>query len=131
MDLTGDFPGLDLQDEEKRSNLTVLTDIQTVALLGVIEAVPNPFTPNGDDVNDVAEIRFDLFKLTEATPVEVVVYDLSGRRIAVVFADEIASGRYPVPWDGTDAEDQLVPPGLYVLKLDKPEVVMGTVAVVY
>ena len=136
MDLTGDFPGRDLRDEDKRSNLTVLTDIQKVPLLGAIEAAPNPFTPNGDNLNDVAEIRFDLFKLTEATPVEVGVYDLSGRRVAVVFAGEIASGRYPVPWDGTDAQDQLVPPGLYVLKLevqadDKPEVIMGTVAVVY
>ncbi len=136
MVLTGDFPGLNLQDEDKRSNLTVLTDIAGVALMGAVEAVPNPFTPNGDGINDSAEIRFDVFKLTKATPVEVVVYDLSGRRIAVVFAGEIESGRHPVLWDGTDADDRLVPPGLYLLKLEvkadvKSEEVLGTVAVVY
>ena len=136
MDLTGDFPGLNLQDEEKRSNLTVLTDIEGVALLGALEVVPNPFTPNGDGINDSAEIRSDIFKLTRATPVEVAVYDLSGRRLAVAFAGEIESGRHSVAWDGTDAEDRLVPPGLYLLKLEvkadvKSEEVLGTVVVVY
>ena len=133
--LSGDLPGLNLFDEDKRSNLTVLTDIES-ALLGTVTAVPNPFTPNGDNINDTAEIRFDLFKLTTATPVEVAVHDLSGRRIAVVFADEISSGRHPVPWDGTDANGQLVPPGLYVLKVEvkadaEPQEAVSTVAVVY
>ena len=98
--------------------------------------MPNPFTPNGDGINDSAEIRSDVFKLTKATPVEVAVYDLSGRRLAVAFAGEIESGRHSVPWDGTDAEDRLVPPGLYLLKLEvkadvKSEKVLGTVVVVY
>ena len=136
MDLTGDFPGLNLLDEDKRSNLTVLTDIEGVALLGAVEVVPNPFTPNGDGINDSAEIRSDVFKLTKATPVEVVVYDLSGRRIAALFAGELESGRHSVPWDGTGADDRLVPPGLYLLKLEvkadaKSEEVLGTVVVVY
>ena len=136
IDLTGDFPGLNLQDEDKRSNLTVLTDIEGVALLGALEVVPNPFTPNGDGINDSAEIRSEVFKLTKATPVEVVVYDLSGRRLAVAFAGEIGSGPHSVPWDGTDADDRLVPPGLYLLKLEvkadaKSEEVLGTVVVVY
>ena len=122
-------------DADNRSNLRVLVDLKG-DLLRAVRAVPNPFTPNGDGVNDVAEIRYDLFKLTEATPVEVVVYDLSGRRIRVLFAGEIAGGRYAVAWDGTDAGDRLVPPGLYLFEIrvsadTKPEEALGTVAVVY
>lgn len=122
-------------DADNRSNLTVLVDLKG-DLLRAVRVVPNPFTPNGDGVNDVAEIRYDLFKLTEATPVEIVIYDLSGRRIDVVAAREIESGRYAVPWNGTDRGDRLVPPGLYLFEIrieadTKPEEALGTIAVVY
>ena len=30
------------------------------------QSVPNPFTPNGDGINDAAEISLDIFKLTSS-----------------------------------------------------------------
>ena len=122
-------------DADNRSNLTVLVDLKG-NLLRAVQVVPNPFTPNGDGVNDVAEIRYDLFKLTEATPVDLVIYDLSGRRISVAAAREIESGRYAVPWNGTDEDDRVVPPGLYLFEIrveadTNPEEALGTIAVVY
>ena len=123
-------------DEDNRSSLTVFTDLEGVALLSAVEADPNPFTPNGDGVNDGTEISWDLLKLTEGTPVEVVIYDLSGRRVRALFADELANGRYGVPWDGSDGGNRLVPPGLYLFEISvkadrEPGEALGTIAVVY
>ena len=123
-------------DADNRSSLTVFTDLEGVELLSAVEADPNPFTPNGDGVNDGTEISWDLLKLTEGTPVEVVIYDLSGRRVRALFADELANGRYGVPWDGSDGGNRLVPPGLYLFEISvkadrEPGEALGTIAVVY
>lgn len=123
-------------DADNRSGLTVFTDLEGVPLLSAVKAVPNAFTPNGDGVNDGTEIRYDLLKLTETRPVEVAIYDLTGRRIKVLFADEVENGRYAVPWDGRSAGGRVVPPGVYLFAVDATagtgsETTMGTIAVVY
>ena len=134
--VSGNVTRLAPGDADNGSGLTVFTDLEGVPLLSNVRAVPNPFTPNGDGVNDGTQIRYDLLKLTEARPVEVAIYDLAGRRIRVPFADEIDNGRYAVPWDGRDRGGHLVPPGLYLFAVDATagtgsETTMGTIAVVY
>ena len=52
--------------------------------------------------------------------VQAAVYDLSGRRVALLL-DEIASaGMHQVSWKGRDSSGRRVAPGLYVLRLDAP-----------
>jgi len=79
---------------------------------------PNPFTPNGDGINDEATIQYNLLSLSTPRPVEIALYDLSGRRVRVLFNGVEANGRYlDKVWDGRDDLGQQVPPGLYIARV--------------
>ena len=107
-------------DEDAFSGTTVLSPSMLAEgqLLGEVQAGPNPFTPNGDGINDETIILYNLLALSSPRPVEVALYDLSGRRVRVLFDGEEANGRYTDKvWDGRDDQGQLVPPGLYVARV--------------
>ena len=76
---------------------------------------PNPFTPNGDGINDRTEIHFDLGKLNQAREIQVEIYDLSGRRVWQEQQEGYGSSVFV--WDGRDDAGVRVPPGLYVCKV--------------
>ncbi len=72
---------------------------------------PNPFNP---------ETRMG-FSVAEAGPAAVAVFDLTGRRIRVLFDGEI---RIPgmqreLVWDGTDAAGDPVASGVYLVRLQQ------------
>ena len=76
-------------------------------------------TPNGDGVNDVIEISFDLVNLSDGVPVTLGLYDLAGRKMVDVFDGTAASGRQSATWDGSvDDTGSLAAPGVYILRLD-------------
>jgi len=77
----------------------------------------NPFTPNGDGINDQVKLQFDLFLLLAPVGVEVGVYDLSGRRVRHLGPVLYSAGAVEIAWDGRDDQDQLLPPGLYLYHL--------------
>lgn len=63
---------------------------------------PNPFNPE-------TEIRFDL---PERGHVELVVYNVSGQRVATLVANELSGGRHTYTWDASGQ-----PSGVYVYAL--------------
>ena len=95
----------------------------TIGALGAVDLVsditisPNPFTPNGDGVNDETRVEFSLFKVYAARPVAVHLYTLAGRRVRTVEAAVLA-GRRQLTWDGRDEVGELVPPGLYMCQVE-------------
>ena len=96
----------------------------------------SPFTPNGDGINDVLQVEYDLVNVAGEVPATLGVYDLSGSRVARVPVPAMGSGRFPAAWDGTDEGNGLVPPGLYLLRLEVEtdrgsETALATVPVVY
>ena len=85
-------------------------------VLDQVELSPNPFTPNGDGVNDAVRIGFSVFKISAAREMKVSVYTLDGRRVWET-AQMIDSGRESVHWTGVDAAGARVPPGMYLCKV--------------
>lgn len=84
-------------------------------------------TPNADGINDEIEIVYDLLNLTRTEPARVEVYDLAGRRLGSIRAGVAESGRFSTVWNGRDDLGNVLPPGLYIIRL-MVETDNGTVA---
>ena len=101
-----------------RNSLAVIADIsaQSENLVTNFKVVPNPFTPNGDDVNDEVGVTFDIQRLLTPKPVYLEIFDLNGRRLRLI-ERQLSSGGYSQQWDGRDDAGQVVSPGLYLLRI--------------
>ena len=78
---------------------------------------PNPFTPNGDGINDEVTFFFDLVRLLESVNVQVNIYDLSGRPIAQIHTGGSYASNVQIKWDGRESHGQLASPGIYLYRL--------------
>lgn len=96
--------------------LSVTTPLSKFLLLAPTTS-PNPFTPNGDGINDVANISYMLVRATSPVSVSIGIFDLSGRMVKRVYEGENAIGEYSHIWDGTDDSNRLVSPGLYLYRI--------------
>jgi hypothetical protein len=104
--------------EGDADRLSVEVTFRQQALLGPLRVFPQVFTPNGDGVNDEAYIAYDLFQLSRKRKVWVEVYDMNGALISTVYRSEgDGQGRYERIWDGKNAGDELVSPGVYLAQV--------------
>jgi len=97
-------------------NLSVAVPISK-NLLANVGAEPAVFTPNGDGVNDLVLIQYDITNIARLSPIEVFIYDLSGHLMRRLVDDEVISGRFARPWDGRDDSGNIVPPGHYIFSV--------------
>ena len=81
-------------------------------------AVPRPFSPNGDGINDRTRISYDLSRVIGPVPVEVKVFNLSGHLVRRLFSGEQEGGHWSIPWDGTNRSGEFVPPGIYLAHVE-------------
>ena len=95
---------------------TRAADVPVAEVVARVSVYPNPFTPNGDGINDRARIGYDLHRVLRDVEVEAGIYDLTGRRLRS-WQRRIVPGEVSDEWDGTDDRGDLVPPGIYLLRL--------------
>ncbi|MBD3162738.1 MAG: T9SS type A sorting domain-containing protein [Candidatus Eisenbacteria bacterium] len=81
-------------------------DVRFVTDLG--QNRPNPFNP-------VTAIRF---QIAQEGPIDLAVYDATGRRVATLADGVTAAGEHTVQWNGTDDEGRPVATGTYFYKLN-------------
>ena len=103
--------------------LTTGNDLSVTILVGkdlihTMDLAPNPFTPNGDTINDELQISYDFINLTDVVPVSVRVYDLSGRIVKEIYTGLDSSRRYQRTWDGTNNSGDRVAPGIYLVRVE-------------
>ena len=101
------------------SNTTTLVGaVQEGALVQAVEVEPRVVTPNGDGVNDEMGFHFQVVKVDGASPVEVFIHDMRGRRVRrLVEHRPTSTGIYGMEWDGRDEQGTVVPPGVYLARV--------------
>ena len=99
-------------------DLSVRVPLKGQRLVYQVSATPPVFTPNGDGINDYTTITYDLLYLTGRAPVALRIYDLARNQIADLPAAGSGSGRFLHPWDGRDAQGELLLPGVYILQVE-------------
>ena len=99
-------------------DLSVRVPLKGQRLVYQVSATPAVFTPNGDGINDYTTITYDLLYLTGRAPVALRIYDLARNQIAELPAAGSGSGRFLHPWDGRDAQGDLLLPGVYILQVE-------------
>ncbi|MEZ4746645.1 MAG: SBBP repeat-containing protein [Calditrichia bacterium] len=74
---------------------------------------PNPFNP-------VTQIRFSV---TSSGPVQLTIFNLSGRKIKSLVNENLQSGSYLRQWDGTNTTGERVASGVYLYRLQSENAV--------
>jgi hypothetical protein len=118
------------------NDLAVKVPLGGGTLMINVTAAPRPFSPNGDGVNDLTRIHYDLTRLVGAAPVAVHVFDLAGNFVRTLLAGTQGGGSFAAEWDGADATGNRAPPGIYLYRVElktdaKEEAVVGVVEMVY
>jgi hypothetical protein len=72
---------------------------------------PNPFNPT-------TRVAFDLAGAAGATiPVDLRVFDATGRLVTLLVAERLAPGSYEVSWEGRDDRGRSIESGVYYARL--------------
>ena len=68
---------------------------------------PNPF-------NSFTQIKFTI---PNVSAVSLIIYDLMGKEIAVLFNQELPSGSYSINWEARNENNSSLPSGVYFIQL--------------
>lgn len=100
--VTGGTPG--------DSNLTLLNPTGDALLIDIL---PNPFSPDGDLIDDTAFIRIDA---TMGDGMQARVFDRDGRLVRTLFDGRPFGGR--LAWDGMTDAGRRAPIGIYIIYVE-------------
>ncbi len=97
----------------------IFTPIDDHRVLSGVEITPNPFTPNGDGINDRVRLVLSVTNIDAPRRIEARFFTLAGVEVAVVSREE-AGGERVLVWQGRGGhndEGELVAPGLYLCRV--------------
>ncbi|HUI28908.1 MAG TPA: lamin tail domain-containing protein [Candidatus Acidoferrales bacterium] len=92
---------------------SIFMDAGNIAGSGSISVAPNPFSPDGDGVNDFTFINYSF--QSSSVKVRVRIFDSIGRLIATPVDNTILPSSGKIVWDGRDNSGKIVRFGLYIL----------------
>jgi gliding motility-associated-like protein len=105
-------------DVSTNSLRVALTQKSIGQIVRGIEFIPSVFTPNGDGINDVMNVKYTVIQISEPKPVKVAIYDLAGSLVRTLADREQIGGIYTETWDGKNDAGEVVPPGNYIVLLE-------------
>lgn len=106
LDSTGSTPG-------RMNSRALPADAHVISLL---ELAPNPFSPDGDGLDDILAIRFRLEHADSR--IDVKIYDVRGRLVRQLAKNAPAAYTGELLWDGRADSGRHLPTGLYVIYLE-------------
>lgn len=108
----------DLAGNVGSAEWTFTVNLSASAEIKDIQAAPNPFSPNGDGVDDVLSVQF---RLTGEVPVQVQVLSEAGQVVRTLHAlASLPAAAHQFVWDGKDDADQPAPAGTYIVRVHIP-----------
>jgi hypothetical protein len=90
---------------------------------------PNPFSPDGDGVDDLLTIRFEVPFYVSA--VNVKIFDLLGRMVCFLSNNRWSAAYSSLVWDGRDSRQQRLAVGIYVVFVEAIAAPAGRMVSVY
>jgi hypothetical protein len=118
-----DFPGSWQRADDGDANgiidseTTVVLALERGGVLGNVELEAS-FTPNGDGINDELEVSFSLLRVGAPVDTRIDIFDLSGRLVRTLLDGQLTPARHALRWQGDDRSGNVVPPGIYLLRID-------------
>ncbi len=110
-------PG-DVTDRAQSQGLQILSAANDNKILDDVEFSSPVITPNSDGINDALQVSFNVRRLSGERPVNVQIFDLSGRPVKLIKIQQaVVAGNYSLSWSADDQQGQVVPPGIYLLRL--------------
>ena len=106
---------------------TELVNSQTTAVLALTgnEVISNlstgsgVLTPNGDGINDMMTFHFTVARINSAREVRLTIFDLGGTVVRQTMEKRAdPRGSYAISWLGDDDSQALVPPGIYIARIE-------------
>ncbi|NHZ85853.1 MAG: T9SS type A sorting domain-containing protein [Planctomycetia bacterium] len=113
----GKFVEKVVQDDENSNNINGTSETATEASVGFTDGLPTDFViekafPN--PFNPTTRIRYGI---SNSSPVNVAIYDMSGRLVSDYKIGEKAPGWHEFTWQGTDSNGQQVSTGMYLVTM--------------
>ncbi len=106
-----------------RKNSVFVSSLPSQAMVSVS---PNPFSPDGDGIEDVAAISYTL--PTKTSAVNLRIYDLHGRCIKSLLGASPSGSRGSIIWDGRDEAGRICQMGIYIVYIESLNSGAGKVA---
>lgn len=92
----------------KPDSTTSVNDFENLPTsMKLYQNYPNPFNPS-------TEIKF---MINKSETVSIKVYNILGKEITTLLNKELSPGSYTIDWDARDSNGQLLPSGVYLIKL--------------
>lgn len=86
------------------------------------EPVPDEFSfcfePDPFDPDRHGSLRIRIQAPPNVASASVLAFDLRGRRLKLIFDEQITAGSRECSWNGRDSEDRRLSPGLYILSAE-------------
>jgi hypothetical protein len=95
-----------------QKSMDILTGVETVSYdlpetFSLIQNFPNPFNPT-------TEIQFGV---PRDSKVQIIIYDILGRKVKTLVDNTVASGTFKAIWDGRDDNGLGVASGVYLYRI--------------
>ena len=109
------IPG-DAAPEAESNRLSIQGELRRELVLE-LKADPPVFSPNGDGINDHLQVSYILLRALSEVPIDVTLFDLSGRTVRRLQNSGAVNGPQLLTWDGRNEDGAMAPPGIYLLRL--------------
>jgi len=104
------FPAIDVEVHP-----AAIEDI--LKLSDMTEIYPNPFKNN---------VSIDFKLVAPENNLSIQVFDMLGKQVANIFDGQLNPGRHMIEWDGKSDNGQMVPEGLYFIRISNNQVIAHT-----